>query len=247
MRILRTLVLILVLTTLMWLASGLRWPGFSDPDGDWFRLVSQLSATLLGGTIAASVTWYFASRKLAEERRSSLTRLFLKLVKIAGGLRNTVRTIDEMLAAANKSGHSDLPMWARVLPISGLPPVEDIDVSDLAPLLEFGESAIVNEIILLDQRNRSMLSALETYNNLRLELRDRMPVTTQSGPVSTTELTVDQLAALSPRFSELDSLIKSSLASLRTDVDSARSILDRFPISARKVTKRPFPTVRHVD
>lgn len=247
MRFVRTIATVVSLAGALWLASGLRWPGFSDPDGDWFRLVSQLSATVLGAGIAASVTWYFASRKVADERRAALTRLFLKLVQMAGGMRNTTRTIDEMLSDANSQGNTHLPLWARVLPITGLPTLLEIDVSDMVPLIDVGETKIVDDVILLEQRNRSMLAALATYNELRLQLRDRMPVSRQFGKVSTTELSEDQLAELAPRFSELDDIITNALTHLRVDVDFAKSLLERFHAAAAKVTKKPFPTVRHVD
>jgi len=247
MRFLRAALLLSTLSALLWLASGLRWPGFSDPEGDWFRTVSQLSATVLGGAIAASVTWYFANKKTREDKRASLIRLFLQLVKISGGLTNTLRTIDEMLADANDKGRSSMHLWSRILPITGLPEAPVIDVTDLAPLIDFSETGIVNNIILLDQRNRSLLDSISRYNTLRTELRDHLPPGQIVDRLSSLVLSQEQMGNLEPRFLELEDLITSSLKALRADVPFAKDILADFSIAAKKATKRAFPSVKHTE
>jgi hypothetical protein len=237
----KALVGAVVLAALIWLASGLRWPGFSDPNGDWFRLVSQLSATTLGGLIAASVTWFFAEKKRREERRASLLRLFLDLVYVVGGLSNLLKTIDEMLAEANADDQTNLPLWARIKPISGMISARELDVSDLGILLDAKEDAVVNDVILLDSRNKSTFDAMRTYNELRLELRGLMPVHAGEGSLGTTNLSTEQMATLKPRFQELEQLIGSIIEHLRTDVPFAHDLIGRYSLAAETATGQPFP------
>lgn len=218
---------------------------------------AQVYATIIGGGIAAAVSFILAwqsnravSKRDKEERRqnhkSALLKLQMRASILASDVTNTMRTIDDMMRAANRAGRTGWPKHARITSIVGSYDKISFPVDELEPLVEAKEFELVNDLIEISMRHQAFMEAISTYSRMRLELKNKVTIASTDGNVLGAMLDDHELRQLQPYLIELETLISQALEMGRDLEAQTKRTVTKVGPAARKFLADPhFPKIQY--
>jgi len=201
--------------------------------------IITISSTVLGAIIAALFSWLLARRASTEtlerdrqqrrEQKLAITlQAFVKLKTIIDHLGTLKRMIDRALSRPHAH---DAQLWMLVEPIIGHPSDHQVEftAAELALFMEAQRADLAEDMQMLARKNSTTGAVISTYNQLRAELKEKMPppIIVQ-GALGTTALTPEQMRALLPHMVALNSLIEQLVVALREDVALGLKVAKEF-------------------
>jgi hypothetical protein len=196
----------------------------------------------LAGTLAGAAIGWVASLKVyrsqLDDQMLSSALSLLTFLQVAYSTQLAIKQhIDDCIAEASASGLSTLPepdtLWTRVKPM--VTQFDDLRLNrdDLEFLARSKNFSLLEDVITLSMRLPATLKGMEVYSSLQTELVRELRNQSTSGDILQGVMTEDESKRLFPRRLEVNSLLKSVIASLNEDVPMTRRILDRIGPAAR--------------
>jgi len=219
------------------------------------EILIPFASTIVGGAISATVAFVLAkqsnaaieARELKQRKRnqkSALLRLQTRASILASDVASTMRVIDNMLAEANAAGRTGWPKHARITSIVGSFETIEFPIEELEPLVEAKEFDLVHGLVEISMRHKEFSTAISTYSRMRLDLKDKVTISSASGHVLSAELSKAQLQQLQPYLIELETLIDQAMSMGRDIEKRANSLVEQIGPAARKfLTDNTFPNV----
>lgn len=209
------------------------------------ELLIPIVGTIVGGAISATVAFILAkqsnaaieARDLRQRKRtkkSALLNLQTRASILASDVASTMRTIDSMLAAANAEGRTGWPKHARITSIVGSFESVSFPIEELEPLVEAKEFDLIHGLVEVSMRHKEFSAAISTYSRMRLDLKDKVTISSAAGHVLSAELSKAQLQQLQPYLIELETLIDQAISMGRDIEKQAKSLVERIGPAARK-------------
>jgi hypothetical protein len=187
--------------------------------GDWWDLVPAITGAIVGAASAAIPAWLLArsaSRETLERDRAqrsdamrlSAYRAFVKMQLIANRCGSVRIQIEQMVAAADNSGHAALPIWQKVRPLIGFA-VEPVsfEADDLALFVSARQFDFIGRLLLVAERYNALIECLKLYDERRTLVTDRLGAS-MNGIVGAVNMNAEEVAWFAPRSAELTSLMQ---------------------------------------
>ncbi|BEV45981.1 hypothetical protein [Afipia carboxidovorans] len=223
------------------------------------ELIGPLIGTVVGGAISATVAFLLAkqnnrtieardAKQRKQLQKSALLKLQMRASILASDVASTMRAIDQMLNEANEAGRSGWPKHARIKPIVGNHEKVSFPIEEMEPLIEAKEFDIVQDLVELSMRHEAFVQAISTYSNLRLDLKNKVTITSVEGSVFGASLNDHELKQLKPYLVELEALIEHALSMGRSLETQAKATITKIGPAARKHLKdQSFPHLTWAD
>jgi len=215
----------------------------------------QASATVLGAVIAAIVAFVLArqsntaiekrdAHQRKQSQKSALLRLQTRASILASDVASTMKVIDIMLAEANAAGRTGWPKHARITSIIGSFETIEFPIEELEPLVEAKEFDLIQGLVEISMRHKEFSTAISTYSQLRLDLKNKVTISRSDGNVLSAELSQTQLQQLQPYLIELETLIDQAISMGRGIEKRANSLVQGIGPAARKfLADNTFPKI----
>ncbi|EJJ26642.1 hypothetical protein [Rhizobium sp. CF142] len=194
----------------------------------------EVWGVLIGGMITMATTGYFAGREHRKKRKSEAIAVALKATLINNSfsyLLKHIKSADNKAKGTNPSAKLDL--WTRVPLISGKLEQIVIEPDELLVFIEAREYELVQELLTLTMRHKSICDAFNDFNDRKIELRTRVTEGTVTGPEimsHTTPLDVTSQIIIM----ELDTLTNSIFELLPTYRKESRDLCTKLTPALRK-------------
>jgi len=202
---------------------------------------TEFIAAIVGaiiGSVTGGVISYFLQRsatKAAKAERdidrkegqlATAHAIVTKALLIHAHLNSLHNHFEGSLEEAARDGFKGAPSQI-IKPLANMPDEISFSPEEMALFMSLDDLAVFNSTLLVDVSYRSLLGAITTFNGLKTALNEKLlPGELQEGGIVSTVLTGEQMAALAPRFHEIDSLLDSIRAHLRENREAANAALD---------------------
>ncbi|MDF2618419.1 MAG: hypothetical protein K0S00_1078 [Xanthobacteraceae bacterium] len=218
---------------------------------------AQLYATLVGAGIATVVSLILAwqSNKAIDKRdrehRKQLQRSMLLKLQIRGSIlssdiASTMNTIDDILRSANELGRVSWPKYAVITPIVGSFESISFSAEELEPLVDANKFEIVHQLVEISTRHQVFIESIMSYNNMRLQLKDKVSVERFDENTGSSLVNDQQLKALQPYFVEMETIISQAICIGRELDVQARKVVAEIGPAAQEYLKDPtFPRIEY--
>lgn len=142
----------------------------------------EVWGVLIGGVITMATTSFFAGREHRKKRKSEAIAVALKATLINNSfsyLLQHIKSADNKAKGTNP--HEKFDPWTRIPLISGkLEPIV-IEPDELLVFIEAREYELVQELLTLTMRHKSICDAFNDFNDRKIELRSRVTEGTVTG------------------------------------------------------------------
>jgi hypothetical protein len=218
-------------------------------------LISTLLGAVVGSTVSGIISYVLAWQANAAAARLAATerldrkkavglRTILKLKLLADSAYSLNRTIEDGIDKAEAAGVGG-PLVFRMPPVAGSSDQHtQFEAEELALLLEAKENDLLNELMLIGQRQQTLEISLRDYAARKLDLYKMLPPPVMEGPVGHHDLTREQRDALTPFVVDIDALAEGIRASSAEQLAKAADAAQRLGPALRKLFNDPaFPTL----
>jgi hypothetical protein len=225
----------------------------SENLSSWLPIFFGFFGTLLGAIIGA-LTSFAVYRKQKFERQITDAYSVWLTAQVAFSDFVTLRKwLDDAVAKAKKEKFKADFMWQIVEPFVASPPPISLPTTQLAVFAEAREYELLQNLVLLGLKHRSVCEGVVAYTKYRTEMRDIMSkkigILQPKGSKSFASFfNKEEQQQLQPRFAELDSLLLSIRDLLIEDIVFCRKIVLAIGPAGRKYFgEDKFPNVKTVD
>lgn len=204
---------------------------------------------VVGTLVGAVISWVASARIYKSQLKDSLlTSAYSMIVQAQiaySDFLSIKRHIDDSISEACKQNPSDDgQLWARVIPIAGLPDPWKLDSKDASFLARAREYELLKDTITLAMKHSALVGGMAQYNALRIELSRELHPEEEGGQMFGASLDRQEYLRLLPRMVELNSLITSLIEGLNEDIAFAQSVLKRLgPAGKRFFDDCKFPSL----
>ncbi|NKK91193.1 hypothetical protein BAE36_06205 [Rhizobium leguminosarum bv. trifolii] len=168
----------------------------------------EVWGVLIGGIITMAITAYFAGREHRKQRKSEAIAVALKATLINNSfshLLHHIKSADNKAKGTTPRVKFDL--WTRIPLLSGkLEPIA-IEPNELLVFIEAREYELVQELLTLTMRHKSMCDAFNDFADRKIELRSRVTEGTVNGEIVSHSTPLDVTSQII--VMELNTLTKS--------------------------------------
>ncbi|MCW3838398.1 hypothetical protein ACFQ1E_20310 [Sphingomonas canadensis] len=159
---------------------------FPGGPGLWEVLIPTLAGII--GALAGGIPSYFLAQRASKEvlerdRQSRLDkeqgaahRAFVKLCILSNSLADFHNQVEEMIARAERDGHTDMLLHERISSFAGVERelTPDFEAEELALFVSAKQTEYVDDLILLPRRHRAAIESLSTFGLLKTEFHYRV-------------------------------------------------------------------------
>ncbi|MBY5829370.1 hypothetical protein ELH48_15980 [Rhizobium ruizarguesonis] len=184
----------------------------------------EVWGVLIGGLITMATTAYFAGREHRKKRKSEAVAVALKATLINNSfshLLHHIKSADNKAKGTNPRVKFDL--WTRIPLLSGkLEPIV-IEPNELLVFIEAREYELVQDLLTLTMRHKSMCDAFNDFADRKIELRSRVTegtilsgeIVSHNAPLDmTSQIIVMELNTLTNSITDLLPLFRQESATL---------------------------------
>ena len=200
------------------------------------EFLSAVVGAVVGGLIAAAVTYFSQNRifKEEEERRNQSIRehnkvlarsLFLKVSRIYSNIYQFHRSIEEHFERVDESRHNHPSMF--VMPIGNMPDKVHISTEELSLLLEYADDDLFNSIVSIDSVHNSAIGGMNNFIEMRKETNSVLdPFLGEGGAIDMERIA--QIPEVIGRIQALDRFIFDMRASFNRDVEEYQGTIQNL-------------------
>lgn len=207
---------------------------------DWVTLLFGL----FGASIGAIVAYFIHVRLKRDQTRANAFSSLIRAQAVVNDLYGLKMTIEELIAESDKAGLRDNPVWLKVHPIAGVPHTVSFPPEELVFLAEVKQYDLMQDLLLMGSRHVAVVDTVLTYNKLRLEIRDLLPVHAVRGNRFHGTMSEEQRNQIAPRMVELDSLLGKLITNLDAYIKHGAATLSAVSQAGKTIFgEKNFPKV----
>ncbi len=223
-------------------------------------LLSTLAVAIVGAIVGALITGVISyclarqSAKIAAEaaraerlakKKAIGLRVIVKVKLLTDTAYSLHKTIEGGIAEAERVGVKG-PLVFRLPPVAGHPEGGGIEfeAEELALPLEANEHDLLNELMLMSARQKTLEVSLRDYSARKLDLMKMLPAPVMNGPVGSHFPTEAERAKIAPFVVDLEPLAQGIRDTAAEQLAKCQVISGRIGPVLRKLFADPgFPTL----
>lgn len=216
----------------------------TDFFGALISIPSELFAALLGAGIAllgTLFTIYAANEERQDKRIENDEALMLvvlvKMQKMTNNFFHFRKHIEDCYNMADPKSHINPGFF--VLALAGHPSPVEFSPEEKAAFIRWGATELSNQVSEMDGIHNSLISAFETYAELRQKLFSTLPASME-GMVGRTSFSEEEFAAVAPKFAELHDLARQLREQSLEDYPYAVKITNNLMVLIKERTSFDF-------
>ncbi len=228
----------------------------ATPD-EWWNLWTALIGAVVGSVVGGIISYVLARQASNEERaradaaileqkKAIALRVSAKISKIASSLGALHTQTEQQIAQAERAGLKTARLSAKMLPMIGNETRIYFDPDELSLFLSMNDNELLSQLMVLDERHNSLISAFEAYATKRAELTATFPAM-MNGQIGTTEMDERTWRMVEPRMVELDMLAEQIRQRAKEDLEEVTAILPAFGPKIRAFFKDSTFPIMAVD
>jgi hypothetical protein len=201
-----------------------------------WAVFSVIGGSLIGAAISASVAFWTQKKNLdaakaqrdsdrLENRKARAYSLFFKMIRI----HSTIAIMDASFAKFIKEGKAKgfKALWQMILPLGNLPDRVKFTPDEMALLLSL-DIDLFNDLGPYDEVHNSLIDIYETYGKRRSAVLEKFGADKMEGGTGSTTLSAVEVAWLTPRAYELNSLATDMVERAEHDRAESQRLLERI-------------------
>jgi hypothetical protein len=201
-----------------------------------WAVFSVIGGSLVGAAISATVSFWTQKKNLdaakaqrdadrLESRKAQAYSLFFKMIRI----HSTIAIIDASLTDFMLRGQAKgmTALWQMVLPLGNMPNKVKFTPGEMALLLS-SDIDLFNALGPYDEIHNSLLDIYGTYGTKRVSVLSKFGTDEMDGGTGTHTLSAADVAWLTPRAYELNSLVAGLVERAKHDRAESKGLLERI-------------------
>lgn len=213
-------------------------------------LTESLVAAAIGGIVGGSMTLAAQMLALSYQSRETQRRadaldastaftLWIKMNQILSNLHHFNSHVREAKSVQDSLGGNTL-LFSALRPIANDLGRVYILPDEKALMLRWHSIDLLNKMMSVDWTYNSLLSALETYGQMRSDLLSSLTPTSMEGIIGHVEMTAKEFSVYQPRAAALENLAQQIITDYADDFDKCLEIMRLLSDEIKRRTGQPL-------